>query len=83
MSILHSFRQLVDPNEARLEEADKRTERQRPRDEGEGGEPPVPHRCRACGYQSNDGSYCPHCLADTMRPLPRQAAPRSPSGDGR
>ena len=27
--------------------------------------PPM-FRCRVCGLMRDDGSYCPHCLADTM-----------------
>ena len=27
--------------------------------------PPL-YRCRVCGLERDDGSYCPRCLADTM-----------------
>jgi hypothetical protein len=26
-------------------------------------------RCRVCAHESSDGSYCPSCLADTMKPI--------------
>jgi len=29
------------------------------------GDPPA-YRCRVCGLESEEGAYCPACLADTM-----------------
>lgn len=72
MSIVFSLRKLVDPNRARVENAEQRTERERPRDEGEGGKPPPTLVCKACGYEGTDPSFCPRCLADTMRPMGRR-----------
>jgi len=64
MSILTSFKKLVDPEAARLEEAERKAERERPKREHAGdGNAFV---CKICGYRSDDRSWCPTCLADTM-----------------
>ncbi len=26
------------------------------------------YECKICGFQGDDGAFCPTCLADTMRP---------------
>jgi hypothetical protein len=76
MSILWSLRKLVDPERRALEETDRRIERERPRAESDGATPPEAgpptHECRVCGYLGRDGSYCPTCLAGTMRPIARR-----------
>ena len=36
--------------------------------------PPPTFECRVCGYVGAAGRYCPHCLADTMRPSDRPLA---------
>jgi rubrerythrin len=72
MSILFSLRKLVDPTAHSIEECERRTERQRPRRAADGDRPPERDRplerwrCRVCGHQAGDGSFCPVCLADTM-----------------
>jgi rubrerythrin len=67
MSIVHSLKKLFDPNQARLEEAERKAKRQQPkRDQsGDGGE----YRCRVCGHRAAESAYCPTCLADTMEPV--------------
>jgi rubrerythrin len=67
MSILHSLKKLLDPNQARLEEAKRRAEREQPRREAP-GDPPV-YACRVCGHRAPERAYCPMCLADTMEPV--------------
>lgn len=37
--------------------------------EGEDDRTQQVFRCRLCGLQAADKSYCPECLADTMEPL--------------
>jgi hypothetical protein len=32
-------------------------------------------RCKACGLESTEGSYCPECLADTMVLIDRRRGP--------
>ena len=71
MSILTSFKKLVDPERARIEEAEKRAERERPRSEDEGGGEPPKLRCKVCGRDGDD-AYCPDCLADTMVEVKRR-----------
>lgn len=79
MSIVESLRRLVDPVGHRHEELRRRALREEPRREEAGGppeedeaaerDPAVQYRCRVCGHVSEDRSYCPKCLADTMRKL--------------
>jgi rubrerythrin len=66
MSIVHTLKKIVDPMQARLEEAQRKKTRERKEQEVP-GEPPV-YVCRVCGARSNEGAYCPRCLADTMSP---------------
>ncbi len=35
---------------------------------GDEGDPPI-FRCRVCGLEAAERSYCPACLADTMEPV--------------
>ncbi len=69
MSIIQSLKKLVDPIAAREEEAEIRDHRQQPF-QAEQGDPPT-FTCRVCGYQDQEGSYCPTCLAPTMELTPR------------
>lgn len=66
MSILSTFRKLMDPDTARLEEAEKKAERERPKKEDAGG---PGYRCKVCGRIGDEKSFCPDCLADTMKPI--------------
>ena len=70
VSIVQSLKKLVDPERARQEAAQFKTERELPRREA-AGDPPK-YCCRICQTTSTDRSYCPACLADTMVPLPRE-----------
>ncbi len=72
MSIIQSLKRLVDPIEARDEEAEIRAHREQPL-QAEQSEPPT-FICRVCGYQDREGSYCPACLAQTMERTPRTSA---------
>lgn len=66
MSIVESLKKLVDPVQAREREEELRKKReQSQRDHS--GDPPR-FVCRICGHVSDDKSYCPECLADTMQP---------------
>jgi hypothetical protein len=69
MSIIDTFRKVVDPMAARQEEAERQAKREQPVREAE-GDPPL-YRCRVCGAESTDRTYCSECLADTMEPLPK------------
>lgn len=70
VSIVQSLKKLVDPERARQEAAQLERERELPRREA-AGDPPT-YRCRICQATSNDRSYCPACLADTMVPVTRE-----------
>jgi len=69
VSIVESFKKLVDPARARQEEEERRADRERPDADGEGGPPPPKRRCRVCGHEGPEPQFCPDCLAETMRPL--------------
>ena len=64
MSIIQSLKKLVDPIRARMEEADWKARIEETVEE-HAGDPPT-FVCRNCGYQDEQGVYCPKCLADTM-----------------
>lgn len=67
MSIIESLNKLVDPVRAREREEELRKEREQPKREASGDPPRFV--CRICGHRSEDRSYCPECLADTMKPV--------------
>jgi rubrerythrin len=79
MSIVESLKKLVDPIAAREKEAELISAREQPVREDPSG--PPSYECRVCGYVSNDPSYCPTCLALTMRPSTRQAPPSEPASE--
>jgi predicted Zn-ribbon and HTH transcriptional regulator len=66
MSILERF---LNPRRAERDDREQRAEVERRREVT--GDPPS--RCKACGYEGED-PYCPRCLADTMRKVPRPRA---------
>ena len=66
MSIIDTLKRIIDPNQARIEEYDRK--RQRERKEREASGDPQHFACRVCGHEGPEPEYCPHCLADTMRP---------------
>jgi rubrerythrin len=70
MSILTSFKKLVDPETARIEEAERKAQREMPKRDASGDGPA--YQCKICGHLSDDAAYCPTCLADTMRPVKRR-----------
>jgi rubrerythrin len=70
MSILTSFKKLVDPETARIEEAERKRDREQPKREADGDGPG--YRCHVCGLTSDDQIFCPTCLAETMRPLKKK-----------
>jgi hypothetical protein len=69
---------ILTPFERLFDDAEQIEAEQRERDQDltppapKPGDPPV-YRCRVCGHESEDRSYCPDCLADTMvlKPAPR------------
>ena len=75
MSIIDTFKKVVDPIAARQEEAERKRQRESKRQAD--GDPPL-YRCRVCGAESPDRTYCPACLADTMEPVPK-GKPEAPS----
>jgi rubrerythrin len=80
MSLRSKLRKLVDPVENRRPEYEHMSDTVF-------ASPPRPEvhaadagggllRCKVCGFRSDDASYCPSCLAETMRPVPRPRARR-------
>ena len=68
MSMFWMLDQLLgDPARIEREERDRATARA-PRDESDADPPDL--EGRVCHYRGPE-RYCPDCLADTMRPLPR------------
>ncbi|HUQ06798.1 MAG TPA: hypothetical protein VM261_30050 [Kofleriaceae bacterium] len=68
MSMLWLFDRLLgDPARVEREERERATARA-PRPEVDADPPDL--ECRVCAYRGPE-RYCPTCLADTMRPLPR------------
>jgi hypothetical protein len=67
MSIVESLKRLVDPVQARKEEAERKSAREQPIREPDGG--PPGSRCRVCGQLGKDVTFCLDCLAATMEPL--------------
>ena len=70
MSIIDTLQKVVDPIAARQKEAELKAKREQPVREAD-GDPPL-YRCRVCGIEGTDRTYCPACLADTMEPVPKQ-----------
>jgi hypothetical protein len=64
VSIVESLIKLVDPVAAHAREEERRVLREEPKRDD--AAPPM-FACRVCAHRSPDGSYCPVCLADTMR----------------
>jgi hypothetical protein len=71
VSILESLTKLVDPVAARAQEAERERLRTPARQSPAG--PPPTFECRVCGYLGPEPSFCPTCLAETMRPSDRTA----------
>ena len=67
MAIVESLVRLFDPVQARQREAERKAAREQPKREHDGDPPRF--ACRICGHVSDDKSYCPDCLADTMEPV--------------
>lgn len=84
MSIIHTLKKIVDPIRAREEERQRKSRREQPKREVAGAGPPRDEAgppqfvCRVCNQTSPEGSYCPHCLSDTMSPV----SPKDPSTAG-
>ena len=66
MAIVESLVRLFDPVQARVREAERKAAREQPKRDHDGDPPRF--ACRICGHVSDDRSYCPDCLADTMEP---------------
>jgi hypothetical protein len=71
MSIIESWKRLVDPAGAREDAAERERLRQ-PARQTESGPPPT-FECRVCGHLGPEPAFCPSCLAQTMRPSTRVA----------
>jgi rubrerythrin len=71
MAIVESLVRLFDPVQARQREQERRAAREQPKREHDGDPPRF--ACRICGHLSEDKSYCPDCLADTMEPVKTKA----------
>jgi hypothetical protein len=80
MSIIESWKKLVDPAGAREDAAERERLRQ-PARQTEAGPPPT-FECRVCGHLGPESAFCPSCLAQTMRPSNRVApGPAPPVGE--
>jgi Smr domain-containing protein len=75
VSIIESLTKLVDPVAAREREAERERLRSQPRKTASG--PPPTFECRVCGHLGPEPSFCPDCLAETMRPSDK-TAPAAP-----
>ncbi|HLU65614.1 MAG TPA: hypothetical protein VKZ63_05035 [Kofleriaceae bacterium] len=76
MSLIWPLERLFEPPH-KVEERGRELEAEVKGSEDSGGDPPPTRapprfRCRVCDHESEDGSYCPDCLADTMRPAPHR-----------
>jgi rubrerythrin len=62
MSIRATLEKLTDPMNARKKEVELKNqlkpENQKSNDDG--------FKCRVCGFLSDNKTYCPQCLSDTM-----------------
>jgi hypothetical protein len=76
MSIIESWKKLVDPAGAREDAAERERLRQ-PARQTEAGPPPT-FECRVCGHLGPEPAFCPICLAQTMRPSDRVAPVAAP-----
>lgn len=81
MSLVWLLRKFVDPVQHREDAEELRRKREAippdiDPDLVDAAAPPPPKadgrrwRCRVCAHESGDGSYCPTCLADTMKQIP-------------
>jgi DNA-nicking Smr family endonuclease len=78
VSIVESLKRLFDPAAARQEEAERRADREKPIREDAG--PDKWFECRVCHYLGTDPTFCPKCLAGTMRPTRARPAPAEAAG---
>ena len=65
MSIVYTLKKLVDPIRARQNQDEYSGHLQQAGRQNAG--PTTTFECGFCGYRHTNGSYCPECLADTMR----------------
>ncbi len=72
VSIVESLKKLFDPATQRQEEAERQTAREKPIREETG--PSKLFECRVCHYLGPEPTFCPTCLAGTMRPAPTRPA---------
>jgi hypothetical protein len=77
MSIVESLLKIVDPVQAKAREEERRVQREQPV-RNDDADPPR-FACRVCGTEDDQGSYCPKCLAGTMRRMPRARKTDAPS----
>jgi DNA-nicking Smr family endonuclease len=82
VSIVESLKRLFDPAAARQEDAERRADRERPQRENDGG-PARWFECRVCHHLGPEPTFCPTCLAGTMKPTRlRGAATPGPERSG-
>jgi hypothetical protein len=74
VSIVESLKRLFDPAAARQEEAERKADREKPVREEEAG-PAKWFECRVCHHLGPEPTFCPKCLAGTMRPSRARPAP--------
>jgi hypothetical protein len=77
MSIVESLLKIVDPTQAKAREEERRVQREQPI-RNDDTDPPR-FVCRVCGTEDEQGSFCPKCLAGTMRKLPRARKTDAPA----
>ncbi len=67
MSLIWSLKKLIDPIQARKEEAGHQEHLVMPGQQESGDK--ISYQCKACGLIDERGDYCPQCLAQTMEPV--------------
>jgi hypothetical protein len=78
VSIVESLKRLFDPATFQQENAERRAEREKPERDDAG--PDKWFECRVCRYVGSEPTFCPTCLAGTMRPT--RAFPPAPAISG-
>lgn len=64
MSLIQSLKKLLDPQQAKIEEARQKMDREQPKRDNSGDAPRFV--CRLCDKEGPDPRFCSHCLAETM-----------------
>ena len=79
VSIVESLKRLFDPATAQQESAERRVAREQPERDDAG--PDKWFECRVCRYVGREATFCPTCLAGTMRPTRAPLPAAAPGGE--